>query len=989
MKNTFPFLLSVFCILSFYSNLSAQDYPSTSAKDFNADAPWRVKSLDSKIPIIMTIKDANLNDCLVDTIQIWIYDKINNRDSLIHINLFGGILINIYRWEYLLEISVNDLTAPPYNLTISEFDTLTFHLRLSFRDGFTNQYFTQYLKVFVGASGFPSFTNWYSGDTHFHSEFTNNKYEFGATIKTTSKTTTALGLDWITITDHSCDFPPSGVVGFNPLFSALQDSITKYNLDSSCLLIRGEEVTIDNDNTPNAVDDKIHLLVYNKSNFIRGPENWATGTNDNSGDLTFLNDALTQNFSGIAYAAHPWDKYEKFLVGDLIGDLKIWCENNLNDAFLHRDNFRGLEFWNTKQFYVKNVNDDFINPFPFDQSSDNKMVEYKEHLDSAEFSWMQMLRDDLYNFTSDKKLFGMGGSDAHGDFNYQTYIDAPQYLNPNIWASDNAIAKVRTLAYLPNGKNLDNVLFALKNGNTILSDGPVVIFDIDINGDGVIDSTFGEDAHIGDDKICNYSSIDSNKIKIYLKWNNTNEFGGDITRFVLHYITHNVVREFVLNGHFGINDSKFGSTWISLKDLETVFNFSYKLDEYSLFKFVAYTQDSLYRCYTNPIWLKIESPIGVNVQMTVLLEGFYNTSTQLMNCADTIRVELRTITSPYNKIDSSVVLINTAGQGVAKFKFAETGDYYLVLRHRNSIETWSKIGGEHFVKGTSTSYDFTSNNSQAFGNNMKLVGSKWCIYGGDVNQDGLVDLSDLSLTDVDNLNYVVGYTVTDVNGDGIVDLSDITLIDNNNFNFVSVIKPYMSGGVPCANTPTVSYAGKTYHTVQIGNQCWLKENLDVGTMISGSSNQTNNGLIEKYCYSNNTANCNTYGGLYQWNEAMQYVTTQGAKGICPNGWHIPTLAELEALRDAVGGNGNKLKREDQGIGAGQGTNESGFSALLAGYRDYDGNFYELNSFAYFWSSTERSASGAYSMQLTYGNSAIYLSSYYGKAEGLSVRCLKD
>ena len=87
---------------------------------------------------------------------------------------------------------------------------------------------------------------------------------------------------------------------------------------------------------------------------------------------------------------------------------------------------------------------------------------------------------------------------------------------------------------------------------------------------------------------------------------------------------------------------------------------------------------------------------------------------------------------------------------------------------------------------------------------------------------------------------------------------------------------------------TVQYEGKTYNTVLIGNQCWLKENLDVGTRINLNQSPTNNGIIEKYCYNDNPTNCDTYGGLYKWDEAMQYTTTEGAIGICPSGWHIPS-----------------------------------------------------------------------------------------------------
>jgi uncharacterized protein (TIGR02145 family) len=195
-------------------------------------------------------------------------------------------------------------------------------------------------------------------------------------------------------------------------------------------------------------------------------------------------------------------------------------------------------------------------------------------------------------------------------------------------------------------------------------------------------------------------------------------------------------------------------------------------------------------------------------------------------------------------------------------------------------------------------------------------------------------------------------------------------------------------GIPCPGTPTVVYAGKVYNTVLIGTQCWFRENLDVGTMVLGSQNQTNNGSLEKYCYNNDTLNCNTYGGLYQWNEAMQYVATQGAQGICPPGWHLPTMAEFQALSNAVGGDGNALKAIGQGTGGGAGTNTSGFSALLAGWRYGDANFYDLGFWAYIWSSTPYTGPYAGSVNLNRSQASIELIGY-SRAIGFSVRCLKN
>ncbi len=194
-------------------------------------------------------------------------------------------------------------------------------------------------------------------------------------------------------------------------------------------------------------------------------------------------------------------------------------------------------------------------------------------------------------------------------------------------------------------------------------------------------------------------------------------------------------------------------------------------------------------------------------------------------------------------------------------------------------------------------------------------------------------------------------------------------------------------GVPCPGIPTVTYAGKTYNTVQIGPQCWLQENLDVGTMILGVDTMFNNNIIEKFCYNDEPANCNIYGGLYNWDEAMQYVTNEGAQGICPDGWHIPTLAEFQTLATTVNYDGNSLKAIGQGTGNGHGTNTSGFSALLAGYRFGSGFFYYLGLYANFWSSSE-GAYYAYYLNLYFNGSTITLY-YYGKDFGLSVRCLKD
>jgi uncharacterized protein (TIGR02145 family) len=205
---------------------------------------------------------------------------------------------------------------------------------------------------------------------------------------------------------------------------------------------------------------------------------------------------------------------------------------------------------------------------------------------------------------------------------------------------------------------------------------------------------------------------------------------------------------------------------------------------------------------------------------------------------------------------------------------------------------------------------------------------------------------------------------------------------------------------PCSGITTVNYGGKIYNTVAIGNQCWLKENLDIGLQVDGLLNQTNNDTIEKYCYNNDPANCVTYGGLYQWAEAVQYLNgatntsspnpafSGNVQGICPSGWHIPSLSEFNTLASSVKNDGNSLKAVGQGTGLGTGTDLSGFSALFAGTRFSDGTFSLLTLYNFFLSSTEFDATNANFLDLGSDSNFIYFGNN-SKSYGRSVRCVKD
>jgi uncharacterized protein (TIGR02145 family) len=179
----------------------------------------------------------------------------------------------------------------------------------------------------------------------------------------------------------------------------------------------------------------------------------------------------------------------------------------------------------------------------------------------------------------------------------------------------------------------------------------------------------------------------------------------------------------------------------------------------------------------------------------------------------------------------------------------------------------------------------------------------------------------------------------------------------------------------------------------------MAKNMNIGTMITG--NQTNNSIIEKYCFDNNPSNCDVFGGLYQWNEMMQYTTAEGSQGICPEGWHVPTDAEWCTLTqfadpsvdcDIYGFSGSdagyKLKSMDEWVGGGEGSDEFGFSALPGGMRFTTSNFDYLYTAGWWWTSTQNGTLNAMERDLDFYEYGINRY-FYDKNFGFSVRCIKD
>lgn len=188
--------------------------------------------------------------------------------------------------------------------------------------------------------------------------------------------------------------------------------------------------------------------------------------------------------------------------------------------------------------------------------------------------------------------------------------------------------------------------------------------------------------------------------------------------------------------------------------------------------------------------------------------------------------------------------------------------------------------------------------------------------------------------------------------------------------------------------------GQTYRIVKIGDQVWMAENLNYETANS-------------YCYDDSAEYCDKYGRLYTWAAAMDSAgiwSTNGkgcgygntcsvaskasatlVRGVCPEGWHLPTQTEWKNLFTAVGGSsvaGIKLKSTS-------GWNSNGSDTFLfSGHRYNDGRYASEGGRAYFWSSSEYNSDYAYSMHLYYNDDGVSLVGN-PKDYGFSVRCVKD
>jgi WD40 repeat protein len=559
-------------------------YPETTWADFTIDAPWRVETVDTGIPIVVCIKDADKIGAAFTLQNIRIY-KTGETNPILEYDPEPDEKIDSHNWirffdgnDLLTGKHSGQVTAKDFGIPAGNVIDVEVNIAKEFEPDLK-----QRLQIYVAEQPLPRFVNWYYGDTHYHSEFTQNLKEFGGLLEMTEKCRKAIGLDWVTATDHSPDYgleDPTGFSNFDRALAGRRWTEADGSFFNYPNIIKAEEIT---PFTPQSyIGVGLHILYYG-DDFLHEND---TGKHNISALSILLSQVYDNAFS---YAAHPDDPW-------------FYWEDAHYDAALAFDTFKGLEIWNTRAT-VKTGND----RNPFDSWEIHKNWDENEIIQKDLKSGIKRWDKYLSRYIQEKRIFISGGSDAHGDFNYGRN---DLFVTPTE-ATDNAFGKVRTVVYCPSGLSRNNIFEALKNGHSVVTDGPLVTFGLDRNRDGDITDA-GIDVNIGEEVVI--TREETKNVNLYFQWATTPEFGWGPALYSCKLFRGSL--------YTGEQPDDIYDVFIDNVALSGTKNIPFDFDLPAQNGWYYYRVEATtgihidpktgyatrYRCYTNPIWIKITEP---------------------------------------------------------------------------------------------------------------------------------------------------------------------------------------------------------------------------------------------------------------------------------------------------------------------------------------------------------------------------------------------
>jgi hypothetical protein len=468
-----------------------------------------------------------------------------------------------------------------------------------------------YLRVRLAAPPLPQIPHWYRGDIHYHSGFTDNPAERGYPLDVTKQAAIEAGLDWVLLADHSTDLNAER-------YAEEEREAAKYS-DGRFLYIVGEEVTVSSNKSSSM--ETLHMVALpSPDDPDKGfpDSNPAHGTVMTTGDGSIgspgmpLKEALARIVAagGFAYAAHPDDPISPLLRGgswDLNADFLAPGGKSLAPGLA------GLEPWNrATDLTADDARDPFCERLDAPPAScfqpDPEANQYARLEKGMAAYWLPLLKKGL-EFTSESgdapgfKTFLAAGSDAHGDLNYEATMDVTDFLHSlnrlTGYAEDNALGKISTVVDCPNGMGPrgQNVLRALREGHSVLTNGPLLIAGFDMNGNGSLDDP--EDIGIGQQVSLRAAQLGL----LRLEWISSDEFGPLTSIRMIA----------------GSSEGESAPVEISVPSAKALasgglFPLDLRQDlqklgqSWGYIRFQATTRSKEgkeFRCYTNPIWVRV------------------------------------------------------------------------------------------------------------------------------------------------------------------------------------------------------------------------------------------------------------------------------------------------------------------------------------------------------------------------------------------------
>lgn len=443
--------------------LGAQ-YWNTAAKELFGDAPWITRS--GVFPVVFVVKDASQNP--ICNLTVSVYQHVGPARYPVQTVPVGSV--NFDQFYLTGGFSLSNLPVAvnaPGDTALIEWEA-TYQDNLCF-----SAHVSRYYNRITRGQPLPELANWYRTDTHYHSRFTDNLFEFGGMLWMVRYAAEVVGLRAVCLTDHSTDIrTTANEFGWQQLL-AEADAYT----DDLVVLIPGEELTVDSNESNDFPDNRIHLLAAGLTRPLLAPEECCS--ENSSPQLWTLRQALDSVSvqGGVALAAHP---SATFGVG-YGGELTRWSDTNFDIAGTYPV-FVGAESFNERRTVLDRSipNDDEVYGYDWVPNS----------------AWPDAWNASLADFCAQvrrsldplRPLALAGGSDAHGDFG-RKYTN--RYGITGRVVNDNAIGKVHTLVYSPAGLSRNGILDGMRNRQMVMTDGPAMTVWVDGDGNGTNDGTVG------------------------------------------------------------------------------------------------------------------------------------------------------------------------------------------------------------------------------------------------------------------------------------------------------------------------------------------------------------------------------------------------------------------------------------------------------------------------------------------------------------------